>query len=250
MGRLQGKKIIVTGGASGYGKGMAERFVAEGATVAILDINLDGARAVADSIGEKAVAVACDVAQAEQVKNAVTVADQAMNGLDVVINNAGWTYHNSPMLDWDEHAIRKTFDINVMSIYFMAHAVIPLWRERKTAGNIVNIGSTAGISPRAGLTWYNASKGAVNLMSRSMAVELAPEKIRVNCIAPVAGDTPLLPTFMGEDTPEKREKFLATIPIGRFSLPEDIAAAAVYLASDEASLVTGVVLPVDGGRTI
>jgi 3-oxoacyl-[acyl-carrier protein] reductase len=154
------------------------------------------------------------------------------------------------MLEVDEETFKKVYDINVFSIFNMIKSIIPIWRELSHKGNIINIGSTAGLSPRPGLTWYNSTKGCVNFMSKALAIELAPDKIRVNCIAPVAGETPLLPQFMGGDTKENREKFISSIPLGRLCNPSDIASAAVYLASDEADLVTGVVLPVDGGRTI
>jgi len=166
-----------------------------------------------------------------------------------VVNNAGISHHNKPMLDVTEDEFDRVFAVNVKSIYNMTHAIVPLMRA-EGGGNILNIGSTAGIRPRPGLTWYNASKGAVNLLSKSMAVELAPDRIRVNALAPVAGETPLLATFMGEDTPEKRAAFVATVPLGRLSTPRDIANAALFLCSDEAEMVTGAVLEVDGGRCI
>ena len=170
--------------------------------------------------------------------------------MDIASNNAGWSHPNQPILDTDFAALTKVYEINVFSIFHMTHAIVPHWRERG-GGVMINIGSTAGIRPRPGLTWYNSSKGAVNLMTRSLAVDLAPDKIRVNCIAPVIGATALLETFMGvPDTPENRAKFVATIPMGRMSEPADIANAALYLASDEANFITGVVLEVDGGRTV
>ena len=169
--------------------------------------------------------------------------------VDIVVNNAGTSHRNQPMLDVSEEEFDRVFAVNVKSIYLMAKALVPHFRSIG-GGNILNIGSTAGIRPRPGLTWYNASKGAVNLVSKSMAVELAPDRIRVNAIAPVAGETPLLATFMGEDTPEKRAAFKAVIPWGRFSTPQDIANAALFLCSDESEMVTGAVLTVDGGRCI
>ncbi|HEU0223508.1 MAG TPA: glucose 1-dehydrogenase [Paracoccaceae bacterium] len=250
MARLAGKTSIVTGAASGFGRAMAERFAAEGAWVALLDINEAGAREVADGIGEAALALRCDVSVGADVAAAVDEVRRAYGSIDIVVNNAGWSHRNQPLLEVDEATFRKVLDINVMSIFHMVKAVVPHWRERG-GGVMLNIGSTAGIRPRPGLTWYNASKGAVNLMTRSLAVELAPDRIRVNCIAPVMGATALLETFMGlPDSPENRAKFIATIPLGRLSTPEDIANAALYLVSDEASFVTGVVLEVDGGRTI
>jgi len=248
--RLEGKRTLVTGAASGFGKGIAETYIREGAKVAVVDLNGDGAKAVADELGENAIAVTCDVSEGDQVQTAVDATVEAFGGLDIVVNNAGWTNPNRPLMETDEATFRKIYDINVLSIFHMTKVCVPLWRK-SGGGVMLNIGSTAGIRPRPGLTWYNSSKGAVNLMSRSLAVELAPDNIRVNCIAPVMGATALLEQFMGvPDTPENREKFISTIPMGRMSQPRDIANAALYLGSDEADFITGVVLEVDGGRTI
>lgn len=248
--RLAGKTAIVTGAASGFGKAIAERFVREGARVAIVDINSAGAEAVAAEIGDAATAITCDITQADQVKASVADTIDAFGHVDILVNNAGWSHPNRPLLEVDEETFQKVYDINVKSIFHYTHAVVPHWREIGR-GVMINIGSTAGIRPRPGLTWYNSSKAAVNLMTRSLAVELAPDGIRVCAVAPVIGATPLLETFMGvPDTPENRAKFIATIPLGRMSKPEDIANATLYLASDEADLVTGVILEVDGGRTI
>lgn len=248
--RLQGKTALVTGAASGFGRGIAETFAREGARVAIVDLNAEGAREVAAAIGGAAIALTCDVSKAEDVNRAVKDTRAAFGGLDIVVNNAGWTNPNRPLMETDEATFRKIYDINVLSIFHMVKAMVPHWRA-EGGGVMINIGSTAGIRPRPGLTWYNSSKGAVNLMSRSLAAELAPDNIRVNCIAPVMGATALLEQFMGvPDTPENRAKFVATIPLGRMSTPRDIANAALYLASDEADFITGVVLEVDGGRTI
>ncbi|MCG6883124.1 MAG: SDR family oxidoreductase [Silicimonas sp.] len=246
--RLAGKTALVTGGASGFGRGIAERFAAEGARVAVVDLNAAGANSVADAVG--GIGIAADVSRAEDVDAAVHASLEAFGHIDILVNNAGWSHRNQPLTEVDYATFRKVFAINVDSIYHFSQAIVPVW-QKAGAGVMINIGSTAGISPRPGLSWYNASKGAVNTLSRSLAVELAKDGIRVNCIAPVMGETALLETFMGQtDTPENRKRFLATIPMGRFSTAADIAAAAVYLASDEASLVTGVVLEVDGGRTI
>jgi 3-oxoacyl-[acyl-carrier protein] reductase len=248
--RLDGKRALVTGAASGFGKGIAETYIREGAKVAVVDMNEAGARAVAEALGENAIAVTCDVSKGDQVQAAVDATVAAFGGLDVVVNNAGWTNPNSPLMDTDEETFRKIYDINVLSIFHMTKTCVPLWRAAG-GGVMINIGSTAGIRPRPGLTWYNSSKGAVNLMTRSLAAELAPDKIRVCCIAPVMGATGLLEQFMGmPDTPENRARFISTIPMGRLSEARDIANAALYLASDEADFITGVVLEVDGGRTI
>ena len=248
--RLEGKTALVTGAASGFGKGIAEVFVREGARVAVVDLNADGARAVAAELGPNAIAITCDVSRAEDVNRAVAETHAAFGRLDIVVNNAGWTNPNRPLMETDEATFRKIYDINVLSIFHMTKACVPIWRAAG-GGVMINIGSTAGIRPRPGLTWYNSSKGAVNLMSRSLAAELAPDNIRVNCIAPVMGATGLLEQFMGvPDNPENRARFIATIPLGRMSTARDIANAALYLASDEADFITGVVLEVDGGRTI
>jgi 3-oxoacyl-[acyl-carrier protein] reductase len=248
--RLNGKTALVTGAASGFGKGIAEVFAREGAKVAILDLNLDGARAVAEDIGNGAIAIRCDVSDGADVAAAVAAVNIAFGRLDIVVNNAGWSNANRPLMETDEATFRKLYDVNVTSIFHMTKTCVPLWRAQGS-GVMINIGSTAGIRPRPGLTWYNSTKGAVNLMSRSLAAELAPDGIRVNCIAPVIGATALLEQFMGmPDTPENRATFIAGIPLGRMSTPRDIANAALYLASDEADFITGVVLEVDGGRTI
>ena len=248
--RLGGKVALVTGAASGFGAEIARTFAREGAKVGIIDINGEGARAVAASIGSSATAFAGDVTVGRDVANAVEQTAAAHGRLDIVVNNAGWSYRNRPLLDVSEAEFDRVFAINVKSIFHMMHAVVPRMRAQG-GGCIINIGSTAGIRPRPGLTWYNGSKAAVNLMSRSMAVELAPDKIRVNAVAPVIGETALLENFMGgADTPEIRAKFIATIPLGRMSRPTDIANACLYLASDEAEFITGVVFEVDGGRTV
>lgn len=248
--RLQGKATFVTGAASGFGRGIAERFVEEGAEVAVVDLNGDGAKAVADELGDRAIALTCDVSKGDQMQASIDAAIEAFGGLDVVVNNAGWSHRNMPLLDVDYETFKRVYEINVDSIFHSAKAVVPHWRARG-GGVMINVGSTAGIRPRPGLTWYNSTKGAVHLMTKSMAVELAPEKIRICALAPVMGATGLLETFLGQpDTPEIREKFLATIPMGRMSTPQDMASAALFLASDDAEFLTGVILEVDGGRTI
>ena len=247
--RLEDKVAIVTGAGSGFGKAIAETFAREGAKVAAIDINESAARETATKIGGAALAIRCDVSRKADVDAAVQASLAAFGTIDILVNNAGTTHRNRPMLEVEEAEFDRIFAVNVKSIFLFAHAAVPAFR-RKGRGVILNIGSTAGLRPRPGLAWYNASKGAVNLLSKSMAVELAPDKIRVCALAPVAGDTALLPTFLGTDSPEMRAKFIATIPLGRLSTPQDIANAALFLASDEAEFLTGVVLEVDGGRCV
>jgi 3-oxoacyl-[acyl-carrier protein] reductase len=250
MGQLDGKVVIVTGAAGGFGEGIARLFVKEGARVLIADIDAVKAQKVAQELGKNASARQCDVSKNADVRAAVQACVDAFGPPDIVVNNAGTTHASQPMLNVDEATFDKVFAVNVKSIYYMAHAVIPLMRERKS-GVILNIGSTAGIRPRPGLTWYNASKAAVNVMSKSMAAELGPDNTRVNAICPVMGATGLIEQFLGgPDTPERRAKIVAGIPLGRMSTPEDVAYAALYLASDAARFITGIELPVDGGRTI
>ena len=248
--RLRDKVAIVTGAGSGFGEGIARRFAAEGALVAVVDLRGEAAGRVAHEIGEQAVAVTADVGDAASVERAVARTVDALGTPDIVVNNAGVTHRNRPVLEVDEAEFDRMFRVNVKSIFLFVRAVAPLMRDAG-GGVILNVGSTAGIRPRPGLTWYNATKGAVGIASKSLAVELAPWKIRVNNLSPVIGETGLLESFMGvPDTPENRAKFVSTIPLGRMSRPEDIANAALWLASDEAGFVTGVDLPVDGGRTI
>jgi len=245
---LAGTTAVVTGAASGFGAGIAELFVEEGASVHVVDIDAQGAKAMAASLGVGF--SLADVSKGEDVARAFDEAVVAMGHVDIVVNNAGWSHPNQPLLETDFATFKRVYEINVDSIYHFAQAAVPHWRTRG-GGVMINVGSTAGLSPRPGLSWYNGSKGAVNVLTKSLAVELAADNIRVNAIAPVMGETALLETFMGmPDTPENRERFLATIPMGRLSKPQDIAHAAVYLASDRSDFLTGVILPVDGGRTI
>ena len=248
--QLEGKIAIVTGAAGGFGEGIARLFVAEGARVLLVDIDLAKAQQLATELGDCASAQRCDVSNGDDVRAAVQACVDVFGTPDIVVNNAGTTHRNQPMLDVDEATFDRVFNVNVKSIYYMTHAVLPLMRQRGS-GNIINIGSTAGIRPRSGLTWYNASKGAVNLLSKSMAAELGPDNIRVNVVCPVMGATALIEQFLGvPDTPESRAKVIAGIPLGRMSTPQDVANATLYLASDASAFITGVELPVDGGRTI
>lgn len=250
MMRLKNKVAIVTGAASGFGAEIARSYAREGAQVVLADLNEAGAQQVAADIGKAALAIKCDVSHRADIDRAVQAARDHFGTIDIAVNNAGFTHKNQPFLDVDEATYDRCFDVNVKAIYHMINAVVPEMRLKKS-GCIINIGSTAGMRPRPGLTWYNASKGAANLLSKSLAVELAGDNIRVNVICPVMGDTGMLGDFMGvPDTPENRARFIATIPMGRLSVPKDIAQAAVFLASEEASFLTGVELPVDGGRTI
>lgn len=250
MHQLTGKIAIVTGAASGFGAGIARAYIAAGAKVVIADLNHGAGRALAEELGPDASAVACDVTNAEQVRAAVDHCVNRFGAPDIVVNNAGATHRNQPMLDVDEKTFDRIYAVNVKSLYYMAQAVVPLMRERKS-GVIINVGSVAGIRPRPGLTWYNGSKGAANMLSKSMAVELAPDGIRVNAICPVMGATAMLADFMGvPDTPENRARFTASIPLGRLCEPRDVANAAVFLASDASDFLTGIEMPVDGGRVI
>ena len=247
--RLAGKIAIVTGAASGFGEGIARKFVAEGARVVVADRDGDGAMRVADALGLDAAGVRADVTKAADVEAMVRTAIDRFDGLDVLVNNAGMGHVPQPLESLDEADFDRILAVNVKAIYLAAKEVVPRFKAQQR-GVILNIASTAGVSPRPRLTWYNASKGWVITATRSMAVELAPFGIRVCALNPVAGETPMLKTFMGEDTPEVRAKFLATIPIGRFSTPEDLGNAACFLCSDEASMITGVAMEVDGGRCI
>jgi 3-oxoacyl-[acyl-carrier protein] reductase len=250
MKQLEGKVAIVTGGAAGFGEGIVRLYVHQGARVVIADLDSTKGQTLATELAPAAVFVRCDVSKSQDVQALVRHCVEHFGPPDIVVNNAGTTHNNQPMLTIDEATFDRMFDVNVKSIFHMAHAVVPLMRQRKK-GVILNIGSTAGLRPRPGLTWYNGSKGAVNLLSKSMAVELGPDQIRVNAICPVMGETGLLEKFMGmPDTPENRARFLATIPLGRLCRASDVAAAALYLASDAAEFISGVEFPVDGGRTV
>lgn len=246
--RLEGKRAIVTGGASGFGAGIARRFAEEGARVIVADLNGEDARTLAAELGDADLGVKVDVASTADVAALAETAERLLGGVDIVVNNAGVGHTPQPLDELSDEAFDRIAAVNMRSIYLMSKAFVPAMKAQGS-GAILNIASTGGVSPRPNLTWYNASKGWVITATRAMAVELAPFQVRVNALNPVAGDT-LLKTFMGEDTPEVRAKFLASIPIGRFSTPEDMGAAAAFLCSDDASMITGVALEVDGGRCI
>jgi 3-oxoacyl-[acyl-carrier protein] reductase len=245
--RLEGKTAIVTGGGSGFGAGIARIFAREGAQVMVADVNLDAAEGIAREIS--GIAQRVDVSDGASVAAMASAALDAWGKIDILVNNAGITHLPAPMEDVTEADFDRVLAVNVKSVYLTAREIVPQMKSAGT-GAILNIASTAGLSPRPRLNWYNASKGWMITATKTMAVELAPEGIRVNALCPVAGETPLLKSFMGEDTPEIRAKFLSTIPLGRFSTPEDMGEAAAFLCSDAASMITGAALEVDGGRCI
>ena len=247
--RLNEKTAVITGAGSGFGRGIATRFAREGARVAVVDINLETAEEVAGEIGDAAFAIQADVSQDADVSRMIQESVRRWGMLDILVNNAGMTHRNRPMTEVSEEEYERIFAVNVKSVFLSARHVVPLMKEQGH-GIILNVASTAGVRPRPGLVWYNTSKGAMMTATKAMAIELAPEKIRVNAINPVAGETGMLHLFMGEDTPEKRAQFISTIPLGRLSLPKDMAYAALFLCSDEAEMITGLCMEVDGGRCI
>ena len=247
--RLIEKTAVITGAGSGFGRGIATRFAREGARVAVVDINLETAEEVAGEIGDAAFAIQADVSQDADVSRMIQESVRRWGMLDILVNNAGTTHRNRPMTEVSEEEYERIFAVNVKSVFLSARHVVPLMKEQGH-GIILNVASTAGVRPRPGLVWYNTSKGAMMTATKAMAIELAPEKIRVNAINPVAGETGMLHLFMGEDTPEKRAQFISTIPLGRLSLPKDMAYAALFLCSDEAEMITGLCMEVDGGRCI
>ncbi len=251
--RLKDKVAVVTGGGSGFGAGIVRKFVAEGAKVIVADINLEAALDVVAAVGTQARALRVDVTQAADVRTMLDAAEVHFGALDILVNNAGIGHVPQPLEGLPEEDFDRLFAVNMKAIYLAMREVVPRFKAKKkegVKGVVLNMASTAGVSPRPRLAWYNASKGWVITATRASAVELAPHGIRVNALNPVAGETPLLKTFMGEDTPEMRAKFLSTIPLGRFSTPEDLGNAACYLCSEEASMITGVCMEVDGGRCI
>ena len=247
--RLKDKTAIVTGAGSGFGKGIAMRFAKEGARVGVIDINAEAAREVASQIGNSAFAMEADVSIDGDVSRMVQEALDLWGQLDILVNNAGTTHRNQPMTEVTEEEYERIFAVNVKSVYLSAKHIVPVMKKQGF-GVILNVASTAGVRPRPGLVWYNTSKGAMMTATKAMAIELAGEKIRVNAINPVAGETGMLHLFMGEDTPEKRAQFISSVPLGRLSLPEDMANAALFLCSDEAEMITGLCMEVDGGRCI
>lgn len=245
--QLQGKSAVVTGGGSGFGSGICRAFANAGARVVVADIDAKAAQAVANDIG--GIAVVADVSNGESVTAMAEETVAALGQLDILVNNAGVTHLPTLLEDVTEEDFDRVYAVNMKSVYLTARAFVPHFKSRQS-GAILNVASTAGLSPRPKLNWYNASKGWMITATKTMAVELAPDGVRVNALCPVAGETPLLSSFMGEDTPEMRAKFLSTIPIGRFSQPEDMGAAATFLCSDAASMITGVAMEIDGGRCI
>lgn len=248
--RLDGKVAIVTGAASGFGRGIAELFAREGARVVIADVNGEGAAAVARAIGAAAFAAPTDVTKRVDVAAMVAAAVSQFGGLDILVNNAGVTHNNQSLMTVTEDEFDLIYAVNVKSIYLTTLAAVPEM-DKRGGGSIINTASTAGVRPRPGLTWYNGSKGAAITLTKSLAAELAPKNIRVNAINPVIGETGMIEQFMGApDTQENRAKFTVGIPLGRFSTPLDIANAALFFADPASAFVTGVALEVDGGRCI
>lgn len=247
--RLTGKTAIITGAGSGFGAGIAHKFISEGARVMVADINETAAINIAAELGDHAFAHQVNVADGAEVNRMAEAAQDAWGQVDILVNNAGVTHLPAAMEDVTEEDFDRVVAVNMKSVYLTARALVGAMKTQQS-GVILNIASTAGVSPRPRLNWYNASKGWLITATKTMAVELAPEGIRVNALNPVAGETPLLKSFLGEDTPEMRAKFLSTIPLGRFSTPQDLGNAACFLCSDEASMITGVAMEVDGGRCI
>ena len=251
--RLKNKVAVVTGAASGFGAGTAELFAAQGAGVVVADISDEAGEAVVESIntsGGCAVYVHADVTSRGDAKRMIQSAKDLGGGLDILVNNAGYSHRNKQFSEVTDEEFDKVYDVNVKAVFIAIQEALPVLRERG-GGCIINTSSTAALRPRPGLAVYCSSKGAVSNLTKALAVELAPDNVRVNAICPVIGETGMLETFMGvPDTPENRKKFEATIPLGRFSTPNDIAQTMLFLASDDASFLTGVALEVDGGRCV
>ncbi len=248
-GSLDKKTAIITGAGSGFGEAMARKFVREGANVVVVDRDAAGAKRVAGELGTQALAVEADIASESGVTEAVRQAIMQFGRVDILINNAGIGHKPQPAENVQPDEFDRIVGVNIRGIYLMSRALIPHFKDNG-GGVILNIASTGAARPRPNLTWYNASKGWVVSATKALAIELAAENIRVNALNPVAGETPLLTTFMGEDTEEIRQKFRASIPLGRLLKPEDLAESAAFLCSPAASMITGVALDVDGGRSI
>ncbi|WP_376709299.1 glucose 1-dehydrogenase [Pseudochrobactrum lubricantis] len=248
-GSLENKTAIITGAGSGFGEAMARKFAREGANVVVVDRDAAGAKRVAGELGGKGLAVEADIASENGVAEAVRQAQMQFGRIDILINNAGIGHKPQPAENVQPDEFDRIVGVNIRGIYLMSRALIPHFKDNG-GGVILNIASTGAARPRPNLTWYNATKGWVVSATKALAIELAPENIRVNALNPVAGETPLLTTFMGEDTEEIRQKFRASIPLGRLLRPEDLAESAAFLCSPAASMITGVALDVDGGRSI
>ena len=246
--RLDGKTALVTGAGSGIGKAIAETYAREGARVALADVNLEAAKSAARAIGNNAIALHCDVSKKTDFAAAIDETLSAFGALDILVNNAGTTHINKPMMEIGEDEFDRIFAVNVKGVFLGCQAVVPHFRK-VGGGVIINIGSTAAVRPRPGTTAYAGTKGAVHTLTKGLAAELAPDRIRVCAIAPVATETPLLPSFLGP-APGQREKFVATVPLGRLAQPQDVANAALYLASSDAEFLTGNIVEVDGGRCV
>ncbi len=248
-GSLENKTAIITGAGSGFGEAMARKFAREGANVVVVDRDAAGAKRVAGELSGKGLAVEADIASENGVAEAVRQAQMQFGRIDILINNAGIGHKPQPAENVQPDEFDRIVGVNIRGIYLMSRALIPHFKDNG-GGVILNIASTGAARPRPNLTWYNATKGWVVSATKALAIELASENIRVNALNPVAGETPLLTTFMGEDTEEIRQKFRASIPLGRLLKPEDLAESAAFLCSPAASMITGVALDVDGGRSI
>ncbi len=252
--RFQGKSVVVTGAGSGFGEAIAIRFAQEGGRVVVSDVNEENGRRVASAIaaeGGSARFVRADVSRAAEVKAMIGEAVSAFGGLDVLVNNAGFSHRMMPLWELPEEEYERVFATNVRGVYLGCKFAVPVMKERG-GGVIVNTASIGAVAPRPGITAYNATKGAVLTLTRGLAVEVAPFKIRVNAVNPVAAETGFVKTAVGVDKfpDEIRKQVISTIPLGRLTEPRDVAAAVLFLASAEAEFLTGVCLAVDGGRSI